>query len=312
MFLPPFQGKLKFVNGGLQVSTLKLYLSFLRFKPDVAIFYGNGYVYLLSTLRAMGTKILYDCVDEVSGFSDVADVTRVLREERDLATNSSTVIVTSQALHQKLSKLNSNCFYVPNGAEVNHFLEATKVNENVPELEHLPHPIIGYHGAISDWFDVELVCRLAEVHPEYSVLLIGPVNVGSEKFKKHPNIILLGVKKYEVLPKYLAYMDVCLIPFKINKLTLAVNPIKLYEYLAAGKPVVSTALPEVYNNTSEFVYVGRNEEDFIRKVEEAVDEPNKPGYEAMVARRIGFAEESSWDKRVEAYEKLLKQTLLSS
>jgi glycosyltransferase involved in cell wall biosynthesis len=311
MFLPPFQDKLKFVSNSLQVLIFKLYLRSLHFEPEVAIFYGIEYVSLLHTLRSMGTKILYDCVDEVSGFSNVVDVARVLREEKDLVTNSSIVIVTSQALHQKLSKLNSNCFYIPNGADVPHFLKATKASEKIPEIEHLRHPIIGYTGAISDWFDVELVCRLAELHPEYSVLIVGPVGHGLEKFKRHPNITLVGVKKYEVVPKYLAYMDVCLIPFKINKLTLASNPIKLYEYLAAGKPVVSTALPEVCNNASEFVYVGKNEGDFIRKVEEAVEEPKKPEYEAIVAGRVRFAQDNSWEKRIDVFERLLRQTLQS-
>jgi len=318
MFLPPFRGKLKFVSDGLQVPIFKLYLSFLRFKPDVAIFYGIEYIPLLRALRSVGTKILYDCVDEVSSFSNVTDVAKVLREEKDLAINSSIVVVTSQALRQKLSKLNSNCFYLPNGADVPHFLEATRASEKIPEIEHLKHPIIGYIGAIDNaptprarWFDVDLVCKLAELHPEYSVLIVGPVGHGLEKFRRHPNITSVGFKKYEVVPKYLAYMDVCLIPFKINKLTLAVNPIKLYEYLAAGKPVVSTALPEVCNNASEFVYVGKNEEDFIRKVEEAVDEAKKPEYEAIVARRMRFAEDNSWDKRVDIFERLLRQTMQS-
>lgn len=309
MFLPPLQGKLKIVNRAFQVSLLKLILSSLHFKPDVAIFYGNAYVPLLPTLRSMGTKIIYDCVDEISGFSDLNDVARALREEKDLVINSSSVIVTSQALRRKFSKLNSNCVYIPNGADVAHFFNSGKVSETVPELEHLRHPIIGYHGAVSDWFDVELVCRLAELHPEYSVLIVGPVNVGLEKFRQHPNITLVGAKKYEILPKYLAYMDVCLIPFKINKLTLAVNPIKLYEYLAAGKPVVSTPLPEVSNNASEFVYVGKDAEDFIRKVEEAVKERDKPDCEDLVAKRISFAEVSSWDKRVEAFETSIKQVV---
>jgi hypothetical protein len=309
MFLPLQKEKLKPVNDALQVSILKLLLSYLHFKPDVAIFYGNGYVSLLCTLKSMGTKIIYDCIDEISGFSEVDDVTRALREEKDLVTNSSSVIVTSQALCQKFSKLNSNCVYIPNGADVTHFLNSAKVSETVQELEHLQHPIIGYHGAVFDWFDVDLVCRLAELHPEYSVLIVGPINFGLEKFKQHPNITLVGAKKYEILPKYLAYMDVCLIPFKINKLTLAVNPIKLYEYLAAGKPVVSTPLPEVSKNASEFVYVGKDADDFIRKVEEAVDECGKPEHDDLVARRIRFAENSTWDKRVEAFETTIKQTL---
>jgi glycosyltransferase involved in cell wall biosynthesis len=305
MFLPPFQGRLKSVSDSLQVPIFRLYLSSLRFKPEVAIFYGIQYVSLLHTLRSMGTKILYDCVDEVSGFSNVVDVGRLLNEEKNLATSSSIVIATSETLRQKLSKLNSNCFLIPNGADVPHFLKATKTSEKIPELEHLRHPIIGYSGAISDWFDVELVCRLAESHPEYSILLVGTVNYGIEKFKQHPNITLLGVRKYEVLPKYLAYMDVCLIPFKINKLTLASNPIKMYEYLAAGKPVVSTDLPEVRASASELVYIGKDGQDFIGKVEGAVDETRKSKNKTMAARRIRFAQNNSWEKRVDMYEKLL-------
>ena len=307
MFLPPFQDRLKFVADSFQVPIFKLYLSLFRFKPDVAIFYGIQYVSLLGTLRSMGTKIVYDCVDEISGFSKVVDAAKVLRDEKDLVTKSSIVIVTSQTLRQKLSKLNLNCFYIPNGADVSNFLKATTSSEKIPEIEHLRHPIIGYIGAINDWFDVELVCRLAELHPEYSVLIVGPVVYGLEKFRRYPNITLVGLKKYKVVPKYLACMDVCLIPFKINKLTMATNPIKLYEYLAAGKPVVSTALPAVCDNASEFVYVGKNREDFIRKVEEAVDEPKKPEYEAMVARRMRFAEDNSWEKRVDVFERLLRQ-----
>jgi glycosyltransferase involved in cell wall biosynthesis len=260
----------------------------------------------------LGTKILYDCVDELTGFSSVVDVAKVLRDESELVASSSVVIAVSQALCQKFSRLGVNCFYLPNGADVPRFLEAARAGEKVREIESLSHPIIGYSGAVYQWFDVELVCRLAELHPEYSVLIVGPVGYGLEEFRKYPNITLVGVKRYDVVPKYVACMDVCLIPFKINKLTLATCPIKLYEYLAAGKPVVSTAVPEVLNNASEFVYVGQNREDFIRKVEEAVEESEKPGYEAIAARRVRFAEDNSWEKRVDAFERLLRQALRSS
>jgi hypothetical protein len=312
LYLPPFEdSSLRFVSDILGVSTLKLILKRLRFNPDVAVIYNIQYTHFSDALKSMGTKIVYDCVDEASGFSFVRDIAAIMKEERKLVSNSSIVITTSEVLRQRLSKLNSNCFYIPNAADVARFTNTAKTHERIPEMELLRHPIVAYVGAISDWFDVDLVCRLAELHPEYSILLVGPVRYGLEKFKQNPNIILLGPKKYEVIPEYLSYMDVCLIPFKINKLTLAANPIKMYEYLAAGKPVVSTALPEICNNASEFVYIGKNEEDFIRKVEEAVEEPKKPHYEAVVARRVRFAEDNSWEKRVDAFERLLRKTLQS-
>lgn len=303
VFLPPFQGRLRFVLNRLRVPLLNLYLKFFGFNPDVAIFYDTQYNFLLDTLKSMDTKIIYDCVDEVSGFPGLPDVAATLKEERELVSNSSIVIATSELLCLKLSKINPNCFYIPNGADVSHFVKNAKTGEKIPELELLRHPIIGYIGAISEWFDAELVCKLADLHPEYSILLIGPVTYGPERFEQHPNITLLGAKKYEVIPQYLSYMDVCLVPFKINKLTLAINPVKLYEYLVAGKPVVSTALPEICNNASDLVYIGKDCEDFIKKVEIAVNEAQD---KAVISRRIAYSRENSWEKRVEKIEKLLK------
>jgi glycosyltransferase involved in cell wall biosynthesis len=147
---------------------------------------------------------------------------------------------------------------------------------------------------------------LAELHPDYSILIVGPVRHGLDKLKEHANIVMVGHKKFAVLPQYLACMDVCLIPFKLDKLTLASNPIKLYEYLAAGKPVVSTELPEVCNNVSEIVYIGKDDDDFIKKVEEAVSETEKTENEAAILRRINFAKDNSWEKRIDTIEKLLR------
>lgn len=300
-------GKFKFASDSLGVQIFRLYLSSLHFKPDVAIFYFTANNFLLGTLKSMGTKIMYDCIDEVSGFSNVVDVTEALREEKDLVTSSSIVIATSNALRLKLSKLNSNCFYIPNGADFEHFHAALQIKEKPVEIRNIQPPIIGFIGAVYDWINVDLICKLALSHPDYSILIVGPVTHGLGSLKKCPNIIMLGARRYDALPSYLACMDVCLIPFRLNKLTEAANPIKLYEYLAAGKPVVSTELPEIIKNASDLVYIGKNEEDFLRKVEKAVNEAKKAENKEMVAKRIRFAEDNSWEKRVELLETLLKR-----
>jgi len=100
-------------------------------------------------------------------------------------------------------------------------------------------------------------------------------------------------------------MDVCLIPFKLNKLTLASNPIKIYEYLAAGKQVVSTALPEICENFSGIVKIAEDDDDFLRKVEESVIESIKPKENDVISKRIDLAKANSWEKRVDIIEKLL-------
>jgi glycosyltransferase involved in cell wall biosynthesis len=305
MFLFPFFGKLRFVTEKFGLLLFKLYLS-TSFKPDVGIFYTCLYNFLLKTLESMDVKIVYDCVDEFSGFSDASDSSKFLKAEKNLIIKSSFVIATSKPLYEKISKVNQNCFYVPNAADFKHFNSATRITERPREIKNIKSPIIGFIGAVRDWIDVDLICKIAELHPEYSILLVGPVNFGLDKLGKHSNIIMVGAKPYKILTQYLACMDVCLIPFKINKLTLATNPVKLYEYLAAGKPVVSTALPEVCENASGLVYIARDEGDFIRKVEEAVKEAESPNKE-LIMRRINFAKENSWEKRIETLENLLRR-----
>jgi hypothetical protein len=306
LFLPPLLGKFKFITEKIGFLIFKAYLRCLNFKPDLAIFYSIRYVFLSDTLKSMGVKILYDCIDEFSAFSDVSNALDVLKAERDLAAESSIVIATSKKLYEKLSKINSNCFYVPNAADFKHFNNAVHIMERPQEIKNLKRPIIGFIGAIYDWINVDLICKLAESHPNYSILIVGPVKYGLDKLKKHSNIVTVGAKKYQVLPQYLACMDVCLIPFKLNELTLASNPVKLYEYLAAGKPVVSTALPEVCNNASEVVMIAKSDDDFIKKVEEAVNETKKPENKVAILRRINFAKDNSWGKRIDTIEKLIR------
>ena len=296
----PFVGKFKFITEKFGLFAFKIHLKRLNFEPDIAIFYSFLYNFLLEPLESMDVKIVYDCIDE---FSDFSDVSEPLRVERDLTKRSSLVIATSKALCEKLSKINSNCFYVPNAADFRHFHTATQIKEKPAEIKRLQYPIIGFIGAVYDWVDIDLICKLAEVHPDYSILLVGPIIFGQNKLKRYSNIMMVGTKKYELLPQYLSFMDVCLIPFKINKLTLASNPIKLYEYLAAGKPVVSTALPEVCDNASQVVMISKDD-DFIKKVEEAVNE-TKSENKATILRRINFARNNSWDKRIDTIEKLL-------
>lgn len=306
IFFSPFFGKFRFVTEKFGLLLFKLHLKCASFKPDVAIFYSIRYGFLLETLDSMNVKTMYDCVDDFSAFSGVHDVSKVLLDERYLITNSDIVIATSKTLCERISKISLNCFYVPNAADFRHFNTATHVMERLEEIKNFRHPIIGFIGAIWDWIDIDLICKLAELHPEYSILLVGPVNFGLDKLEEHSNIMLVGAKPYKVLPQYLSCMDVCLIPFKINKLTLSSNPIKMYEYLAAGKPVVSTALPEICNNASEVVMIAKDDDDFIKKVEEAVNETKKTENETTILRRINFAKDNCWEKRIDTIEKLLR------
>ena len=174
----------------------------------------------------------------------------------------------------------------------------------VPEdMADLQRPIVGFVGGISDWVDVGLMADVAEAMPEVNFVLIGPALTDVGALESLDNVRLLGPKPYTSLPEYVKGFDVCLIPFKINKLTESVNPIKMFEYLAAGKPVVSTPLPEVAA-FSEVVTLADGVEETVNAIMKAL-EPGAQS-EASIRRRQQVAKENSWDARWKAVMNLIE------
>ena len=234
-------------------------------------------------------NVVFDCMDEHAGFSTNDD--RSLKEERELIKNSDIVISSSQLLYDKNIKLNPNTIQVKNGTEFDYFNSAAKNGK----LDYLSDkPIIGYYGAISDWFDIEIVEYCAKKLPNYNFVMIGATfGCDISSAEKISNIHFLGEVPYKELSGYFAYFNVCTIPFKIIPLTLATNPVKFYEYISAGKPVVSVKLPELIPY-KKCCYLADDKEDFCKMINEALNE--KPDGKIEVRKKI--AKESSWSKRV--------------
>ncbi|MBN2562986.1 MAG: glycosyltransferase [Phycisphaerae bacterium] len=189
--------------------------------------------------------VVYYCVDEFSEFSGY-DAGETLAAERRLAERADLVFTSSQALFEAKRHLNERVVLVTHGVDYEHFSQATSANIGVPrDVADLPRPVLGFWGLIQDWLDVGLLAKVACARPDWAVVLIGDVATDVSALSDLPNIHLLGRRPYEQLPAYASGFDLGLIPFRVNSLTLAVNPIKLREYLSAGLPVVSTPLPEV-------------------------------------------------------------------
>jgi len=163
------------------------------------------------------------------------------------------------------------------------------------EIASLPRPVVGYVGAVSSWLDQELLAAVARAHRDWTVILIGPVDTGVELLKSLPNVYFLGQKEYSLLPAYVKGFDVTVIPFKINDLTRGVNPVKLYEYLAAGRPVVSTALPEVLP-FRPVVSTSLNPVEFVKMVEDEL----AGDCSEKAASRVQLARRHSWQARAVA------------
>ena len=239
--------------------------------------------------KKLGGAILFDCMDDHSGFNNTS--TRVIHSEKNLLEQADFVIASSNLLEARAKRINANTIQVKNGTEFEHFANAIHNGK----LDYLPHqPTIGYYGAISDWFDMQLIAHCALQRPEWNFVLIGSTfGANLQPVAGLKNVHLLGEQPYQDLPGYLAYFDVCTIPFKLNTLTLATNPVKFYEYLSAGKPVVSVELPELLEY-QEDCYLARNPDDFLAKLECAYHERH---HEIKIERRLKLARENSWSAR---------------
>lgn len=197
----------------------------------------------LDALPARG--LVYHCVDRWWAFKDY-DADEMRRCHEILCRRADHVFVSSRELEQDCVQLTGRVSYVPHGVEWEHFHRAVaEPLSRPPDLPGRGRPMVGFIGMIDEWVDQELIQEVAAANPHADVVVIGAARVPIDALGRLPNVHVLGRKPFADLPAYLAHCDVALIPFQLNELTRAVNPIKLREYLSAGVPVVTTALPEL-------------------------------------------------------------------
>ncbi|MBQ5777189.1 MAG: glycosyltransferase, partial [Oscillospiraceae bacterium] len=209
--------------------------------------------------------LVYDCVDRHSAYKGFVDEKTVNELERDLATAAGTVFATAAGLYDTLSQYNEKTVMLPNGVNFEHFYTAATEKLPVPEdMKEIKHPIIGFVGMLQECIDYDKIEYLANECPDWSIVLVGkPLpGVNLDYLKKYENIYFLGMKKYDELPAYLQRFDVCLNIFRDGNLSRDVSPLKFYEYLATGKPVVSTPEPLQVLEYSDAVYIASKEDDF--------------------------------------------------
>lgn len=214
------------------------------------------------------SKLIYDCLDDWEEFSKDPDMgysETLIYKERKLASIADLVISSSKRLYVKMSYYNNNVYYLPNGV-----WSAEYVGNEYPNLpddiKSIPRPIVFFMGAVAKWVDINLIHFIAKERPEYSFVFAGNVRCVLPDL---PNIYFLGTKKYEELPEYLNHSSVCIIPFKVNNLTAAVTPLKLYEYLASSKPVVTTIMPDIIGLPGTRTAINYN--DFIKYIDEYIN-----------------------------------------
>ena len=246
------------------------------------------------------SELIYYCVDEYTAFTGASNGLKEI--EDDLFRRADLVVVSAERLFEAKKVFNSNTHIIRHGTDWNHFRTSLDESLKIPyDIADLPRPIIGFHGLLADWVDYELIKKLAEKYSKGSVVLIGKVAVDAEHMIKMldgvGNIHLLGRKPYADLPAYCKAFDVAINPFAINELTLAANPLKVREYIAAGLPVVSTDIPEVH--VLPDCLVGADHDDFLVKIEQALEAPkSRTGISNRVAHE-------SWDAKVDELREII-------
>ncbi len=246
-------------------------------------------------------RVVYYCVDEFSAFQGY-DAELIRRLEKELIDRADLVITTSRRLQSSKEPLHPHTHLVTHGVDYEHFARAGDHETRVPgDVAKLPHPILGFFGLIQDWVDLDLLAEVARRRPDWSIVLIGTSAVDTSAYAGVPNLHFLGQRPYSVLPAYCRAFDAGLIPFRLNELTLNVNPIKLREYLAAGLPVVSTPLPEV-EAYRPLVEIAQGAEAFVAACERAVAARGPE----QAARRQAAVQAETWRAKIELLSHLVQ------
>ena len=237
--------------------------------------------------------VVYDCMDELLNFKFAPPELKEL--ELELFASADVAFTGGINLYHAKKQSHSNIHGIPSSIDKDHFRQARQTIDEPEDQHQIPHPRFGFYGVVDERFDLELIKRSAELRPEWSFVIIGPVvKIDPESLPKLPNIYYLGGRSYHELPRYLAGWDVAIIPFLRNDSTKYISPTKTPEYLAAGKPVISTSIVDVIRPYGDLglVHIADTPEGFILAGEKELSTNNKSTWLEKVDDHL---KDNSWD-----------------
>ena len=240
--------------------------------------------------------LVYDCVDRHSAYGGLMNPAQVDAMELELAGKTDMTFATAAPLAERLKAAQPKARFIPNGANFERFSEAAKPQPVPEDLKHIPHPIFGFIGALQTCIEYGFVEQAAKDRPDWHVVWIGNEKPGVDlaALRALPNVHFLGVKPNGQLPQYLAHFDVCLNLFADSDLSKDVSPLKFYEYLATGKPIVSTRQPDQILQYAPLIHIADDAAGFEAACAAALSDTQPE----RTAARIGEGRKSSWDERV--------------
>ncbi|MCR3757945.1 glycosyltransferase [Clostridium felsineum] len=276
-------------------------------KYDTIIFTHPNQIKIVSNDFLKDKMVIYDCMDNYKCWPECNKDELIINEKKILSI-SDIVIVSSSELYKNIlgynKKLKDKLYIINNGVDIENFSKENLKNENEINVFNVNNKKkIGYIGTVSSWFDFQLLKNTALKHKELEFYIIGPIEEGADigSCKEIENIIFTGSQPYYSIPNILSKIDVAIMPFKKNELIEAVNPVKIYEYLAMGKAVVALK----YKETEKFrdlIYTYDSQEEFENALDMAIKSKRN-----NIDKRIQFAKNNSWQARVDAFNKLINE-----
>ncbi len=304
----PFGHRLDWVrklNARLLGAMLKHWLGKLDFHHPAIWTY---HPFMMEAIVGLDRRaLIYHCVDELAAVPGI-DGLVFAKAERELLQTADLVFATSSALNEKCKAASPNTHYLPNVADIGLFASARTAGSVAPDLAEIPRPRLGYAGVLSDFkLDFPLLLKLAERRPAYHLVFIGDERVGqrdadAERLRSLANVHFLGWRDYRRLPDYFRGLDIGLLPLRINAYTRAVFPMKFFEYLAAGLPVVATALPALQEHRDLHRWSG-DDAGFIAAIDEVL--ADRPRY--VLAPDHGMLREHDWATQLDRMLALIER-----
>jgi glycosyltransferase involved in cell wall biosynthesis len=274
------------------------------FQPDMEIYVG----------QFDESLVVYHIVDEYAGYAGISDTWRpvVQQMERELARRADLIVVTSPTLYDSKSVLSEHLVLVPNAVDHEAFAAAIAHQAGGPaDMAGIDSPRAGYVGAVNDKLDLALLARVTEQCQDWSFVVVGPVSISDEEGKQAlqalealPNVHILGRKPVQEVPRYIDACDVCLLPYRVNEWTRNIDSLKLYEYLACGKPIVATDVPAA-QRFSRVVSIATSDHELIACMRAALSEDSS----TLQATRRHIAAQNTWQQRVEALSVAIERRL---
>jgi glycosyltransferase involved in cell wall biosynthesis len=256
--------------------------------------------------HADAAVVVYDCMDELSAFQGAPPELHL--EERRLFAKADLVFTGGHSLYESKRAHHRSVHAFPSSVDARHFGAARMPGIVAPRDQRpIPRPRLGFFGVLDERMDTGLLALLADSHPEWHVVLVGPtVKIDPASLPRRPNLHYLGQKRYDALPSYLAGWDVALMPFARNEATRFISPTKTLEYLAAGVPVVSTPIRDVVRPYGDrgFVRIGEGK-GFVQQVEEALRERTTAAGLARQRAALEWVASTSWDRTWEGMRALV-------